>query len=46
MKTGNPWHDRQKCPHCGSQNLTVTAEHSSHGYNGYKCNDCGCNFGN
>lgn len=34
------------CPSCGSTNLTQIADHSSHGYNGYICNDCKCNFGN
>lgn len=44
--TGNPWHDRQRCPRCGSRDLTVTAEHDSRGYNGYRCNACGCQFAN
>lgn len=42
----NSWHRCQICPNCGSNNLTVTAEHASDGYNGYRCNDCGCEFGN
>jgi len=45
MRHSNPWHSRQTCPRCHSGNLVVTAEHSSHGYNGYHCNNCGCNFG-
>ncbi|MDY7026690.1 MAG: hypothetical protein SVR04_00175 [Spirochaetota bacterium] len=46
IHTGNPHHDRQRCPRCGSQDLTVTAGHSSRGYNGYRCNACGCQFAN
>lgn len=46
MNTGNPHNDRQTCPNCGSSNLTVIAEHEPDGYNGYKCEDCGCTFGN
>ena len=36
----------QRCPNCGSTNLTQTADHSSKGYNGYVCNDCKTTFGN
>ena len=36
----------QRCPSCGSTNLTQTADHCSHGYNGYICNECKCEFGN
>ena len=49
MKTresSNSWHKRQNCPQCGSNDLIITAEHDSSGYNGYRCNKCGCNFGN
>lgn len=42
----NPWHRTQQCPQCGSTHLEVTAEHGPDGYNGYKCLDCGCSFGN
>ena len=34
-----------KCPNCGSDHVEQTADHCSDGYNGYKCNDCGCTFG-
>jgi len=44
--SSNPWHRRQTCPNCGSNNLTITAEHDTSGYNGYRCNACGCVFGN
>ena len=33
------------CPACGSTNITQVADHSSSGYNGYVCNDCGTHFG-
>jgi len=46
IHTGNPHHDRQSCPQCGSRDLAVTAEHDTRGYNGYRCNSCGCRFGN
>lgn len=36
----------EKCPQCGSTELIQTADHSSDGYNGYICKDCGCKFGN
>ena len=35
-----------QCPVCKSANVTQTADHASHGYNGYVCNDCGAHFGN
>jgi len=40
------WDRRQRCSNCGSNNITVTAEHDTDGYCGYHCNECGCNFGN
>jgi len=37
---------KQKCPNCNSEKVTQVADHSSSGYNGYVCNDCGTTFGN
>jgi len=37
---------KEKCPNCGSEDVTQTSDHSSEGYNGYECNDCGTTFGN
>ena len=36
----------ETCPRCRSGNTTLTHTHSSHGYSGYICNDCGQVFGN
>lgn len=37
--------EQVKCPNCGSDHVEQTADHCKDGYNGYKCNDCGCTFG-
>ncbi len=37
--------DDGKCAECGSTNITQTATHSSHGYNGFRCK-CGFEWGN
>ncbi len=44
--SSNPWHKRQRCPNCGSDDLEITSEHDTGGCNGYRCNKCGCSFGN
>ncbi len=36
---------KEKCPQCGNEDIDQTADHSSHGYNGYRCK-CGYFWGN
>jgi len=35
-----------RCPQCGSDKVVQVADHCSHGYNGYRCGNCNCHWGN